>query len=88
MTDLDGLDRCGAPWPEFMSVATAARYADLSPSMVRKLLADPADPLPSLLLGRARRIPRAALDAYLARRLGAAASVDVVLAEIRSGRPR
>jgi excisionase family DNA binding protein len=59
-------------WPEVMKVATAARYADCSASIIRKLIRDPVDPLPCLKLGADIRIARAALDAYLARRMGAA----------------
>ncbi len=74
-------------WPEFLSISTAALYLDCSEGFIRKLLAAP-DPLPSLTLGRARRIPRTALDAYLARRGAPGADVDTLLAELRSSRSR
>jgi excisionase family DNA binding protein len=74
-------------WPEFLSISSAARYLDCSEGFVRKLLSAP-DPLPSLTIGRARRIPRAALDAYLARQMAGAPSVDALLAELRSSRSR
>ena len=76
----------GPTWPEFLSISTAARYLDCSEGFVRKLLADPLDPLPSLTLGRARRIPRAALDMYLARQMAGAPSVDDLIAELRAKR--
>src|ERR1700737_526428 len=67
---------------EYLSIAAAAQYLDCSEGLGRKLLAAP-DPLPSVTLGRARRIPRAALDAWLARRMAAPIGVDDVLAELR-----
>ena len=70
---------------EYLSVATAAQYLDCSEGLIRKLLAAP-DPLPSVTLGRARRIPRVALDAWVVRRLAAPAGVDDVLEQIRRGR--
>jgi hypothetical protein len=73
---------------EYMSIATAARYADISPGMVRKLLADPLDPLPSFLLGRSRRISRASMDSYMARRMVRPVSVDALLVKLRSRRGR
>ncbi len=73
-------------WPAFMSVETAARYTDLSPSMIRKLL---HQGLPSIRIGRAVRIRMQDLDAWLTRQ-GAApadtASVDSLIAEIRASR--
>ena len=70
---------------EYLSIATAAQYLDCSEGLIRKLLAAP-DPMPSVTLGRARRIPRAALDAWLARRMVVPAGVDDVLAELRGRR--
>jgi excisionase family DNA binding protein len=75
-------------WPEFLSIATAALYLDCSEGFVRKLLADPLDPIPSITLGRARRIPRVALDTYLAKQMAVAPSFDAILAEVRSSRSR
>ena len=73
-------------WPAFMSVETAARYTDLSPSMVRKLM---RQGLPSIRIGRAVRIRIQDLDAWLTRQ-GATptdtASVDSVITEIRASR--
>jgi excisionase family DNA binding protein len=75
-------------WPEFLSISTAAAYLDCSEGFVRKLLSAP-DPLPSITLGnRARRIPRAALDTYLAKQMAGAPSFDAILAEVRSSRSR
>ena len=70
---------------EYLSIATAAQYLDCSEGLIRKLLAA-SDPMPSVTLGRARRIPRAALDAWVVRRLAAPAGVDDVLAKLRSRR--
>lgn len=71
-------------WPEAMSVTTAARYAELSPRMVRKLLTHRADPLPSFTLGRARRIRRSDLDAYFAKKLTSAVPPHQVAPELRN----
>jgi excisionase family DNA binding protein len=70
---------------EYLSIAAAAQYLGCSKGLIRKLLAAP-DPMPSVTLGRARRIPRAALDAWVARRMVAPAGVDDVLAELRGRR--
>jgi len=70
---------------EYLSIATAAQYLDCSEGLIRKLLAA-SDPMPSVTLGRARRIPRAALDAWLARRMAAPVGVDDVLDQIRRAR--
>jgi len=70
-------------WPNFMKVRTAAEYLDCSPALVRKLVK--AGTLPTVLLGADRRIPRAALDAYMARRT-APVGVDALLEEIRASR--
>ncbi len=71
----------------YLSVKTAARYTDLSPSMIRKLL---RQGLPSIRIGRAVRIRIHDLDVWLTRQ-GAAtttdtASVDSVITEIRASR--
>jgi hypothetical protein len=42
--------------------------------------------MPSVTLGRARRIPRVALDAWMARRMAASVGVDDVLEQIRRDR--
>jgi excisionase family DNA binding protein len=70
---------------EYLSIATAAQYLDCSEGLIRKLLTGP-DPIPSVTLGRARRIPRAALDTWIARRMAAPVGVDDVLAELRGRR--
>jgi excisionase family DNA binding protein len=70
---------------EYFTIATAAKYLDCSEGLIRKLLAVP-DPMPSVTLGRARRIPRAALDAWVARRMAAPVGVDDVLDQIRRAR--
>jgi excisionase family DNA binding protein len=71
---------------EYLSIAAAAQYLGCSKGLIRKLLTGP-DPMPSLTLGRARRIPRVALDAWVVRRMAApAAGVDDVLAELRGRR--
>ena len=70
---------------EYLSIATAAKYLDCSEGLIRKLLAAP-DPMPSVTLGRARRIPRAALDAWMARRMAAPVGVDAMLDQIRRAR--
>ena len=58
-------------WPEWLSIALAARYASLCERTISKLLRDPINPLPSVLIGRSRRIRRIDLDAFLSRRLAA-----------------
>lgn len=63
---------------EYLSIATAAEYLDCSKGLIRKLLAAP-DPMPSVTLGRSRRIPRAALDAWITRRMAEPVGVDDVL---------
>ena len=70
---------------EYLSIATAAQYLDCSEGLIRKLLAAP-DPMPSVTLGRARRIPRVALDAWVVRRMAAPVGVDDVLAKLRGRR--
>lgn len=71
---------------EYLSIAAAAQYLDCSKGFIRKLLAAP-DPMPSVTLGRVRRIPRVALDAWVVRRMAApAAGVDDVLAKLRGRR--
>ncbi len=70
---------------EYLSIATAAQYLDCSEGLIRKFLKAP-DPLPSITLGRARRIPRLALDAWIARRMAAPGGVDDVLAALRARR--
>jgi excisionase family DNA binding protein len=71
---------------EYLSIAAAAQYLGCSKGLIRKLLTGP-DPMPSVTLGRARRIPRVALDAWVVRRMAApAAGVDDVLAELRGRR--
>jgi excisionase family DNA binding protein len=70
---------------EYLSIATAAQYLDCSEGLIRKLLTGP-DPMPSVTLGRARRIPRAALDAWVARRMAAPVGVDDMLDQIRRAR--
>jgi excisionase family DNA binding protein len=70
---------------EYLSIAAAAQYLDCSKGLIRKLLAAP-DPMPSVTLGRARRIPRVALDAWMARRMAAPVGVDDVLAKLRGRR--
>ena len=70
---------------EYLSITTAAQYLDCSKGLIRKLLAAP-DPMPSVTLGRSRRIPRAALDTWVARRMAAPVGVDDVLDQIRRAR--
>ena len=70
---------------EHLTIAAAAKYLDCSKGLIRKLLAAP-DPMPSVTLGRARRIPRAALDAWMARRMAAPVGVDAMLDQIRRAR--
>ena len=70
---------------EYLSIATAAQYLDCSEGLIRKFLKAP-DPLPSITLGRARRIPRFALDAWIVRRMAAPGGVDDVLAALRARR--
>jgi excisionase family DNA binding protein len=70
---------------EYLSIAAAAQYLDCSEGLIRKLLTGP-DPMPSVTLGRARRIPRVALDAWMIRRMAAPVGVDDVLAELRGRR--
>jgi excisionase family DNA binding protein len=70
---------------EYFTIAAAAQYLDCSKGLIRKLLAVP-DPMPSVTLGRSRRIPRVALDAWVSRRMVVPAGVDDVLAELRGRR--
>jgi excisionase family DNA binding protein len=70
---------------EHLTIAAAAKYLDCSEGLIRKLLTGP-DPMPSVTLGRARRIPRAALDAWMARRMAAPVGVDAMLDQIRRAR--
>jgi excisionase family DNA binding protein len=70
---------------EHLTIAAAAKYLDCSKGLIRKLLAAP-DPMPSVTLGRSRRIPRVALDAWVSRRMVVPAGVDDVLAELRGRR--
>jgi len=70
---------------EYLTITTAAQYLDCSEGLIRKLLAAP-DPMPSVTLGRVRRIPRVALDAWVARRMVAPVGVDDVLAKLRGRR--
>ncbi len=72
---------------EYLSIAAAAQYLDCSKGLIRKFLKAP-DPLPSITLGRARRIHRITLDAWLARRMAAPAGVDDILVELRTRRAR
>ena len=69
-------------WPEFMSIATAARFLDCSEGHIRALL---RAGLPSVAIGRCRRISKRDLEIWLARLPGAAQAVDQVLAELRRG---
>jgi excisionase family DNA binding protein len=71
----------------YLSIAAAAQYLDCSEGLIRKLLAAP-DPMPSVTLGRARRIPRVALDAWVVRRMAAPSGVDDLLVELRASRSR
>ncbi len=73
-------------WPEFMTVPTAARYLDISEASIRKLVR--LENLPMVVVvGRARRIPRAALDECLEKKLPAAPEQVVPgLRVSRSGR--
>ncbi len=73
-------------WPEYLDIATLARYTSLSEAMLRKLLRDPLDPIPSFLVGRSRRFYRPAVDAWMSRRGAVGQAVDQALAEIRSRR--
>jgi excisionase family DNA binding protein len=70
---------------EYLSIATAAQYLDCSEGLIRKFLKAP-DPIPSVTLGRSRRIPRVALDAWVARRAAVPGGVDDVLAALRARR--
>jgi excisionase family DNA binding protein len=70
---------------EHLTIAAAAKYLDCSEGLIRKLLTGP-DSMPSVTLGRARRIPRVALDAWMARRMAAPVGVDDVLDQIRRAR--
>jgi len=70
-------------WPEWMSIGTAARFADCSEGRIRASL---REGLPSVLIGRCRRIARRDLEGWLRRQPGAAQAVDQVLAELRGQR--
>ena len=72
-------------WPEYMDIATLARYVCLSESTIRGLMRN-ADPLPSFTVGRSRRFLRQAVDTWMRRRAGAFTAVDAVIDEIRAAR--
>ncbi len=70
-----------------MSIAVLARYASLSESMIRKLVQDSLDPLPSFLVGRSRRFSRQQVDIWMnRRRMAEPLAIDDVLEQIRRGR--
>jgi len=72
-------------WPGYMRFPTAAKYLDCAESMIRKLVA--AGDLSTTLVGADKRIPKASLDAYVARGMAAmppGTGVDACLAEIRA----
>jgi len=71
-------------WPEWLSIGLAARYASLCERTIGKLLRDPIDPLPSVLIGRSRRIRRADLDGFLLRRVAAVSQPKPAAAELRN----
>ena len=71
--------------PSYFDIASLAAYLTLSESTIRGLMKEP-DPLPSFTVGRSRRFYRPAVDAWMARRVGASQAVDAVLEELRSTR--
>jgi len=76
--------REGAAWPEWLSIPLAARYSSLCERTIGKLLRDPINPLPSVLIGRSRRIRRADLDAFFSRRLAAVSQPESAGGELRN----
>jgi len=72
-------------WPEYLDIATLARYTCLSESTIRNLLKSP-DPIPSFLVGRARRFYRPSVDMWMRRRMAGPAGLDDVLEQIRRSR--
>lgn len=74
-------------WPEYLDIATLARYTSLSAGTIRGLMKGP-DPIPSFTVGRSRRFYRPAVDAWMARQAGAGQAVDALLDEIKATRPR
>ena len=80
------VDTAASCWPEAMCVATAARYTELSPRTIQKLLAQRA--LPSFTIGRSRRIRRVDLDVLFSQRLGAVSQPELAAAEFRNRRGR
>ncbi|HKE10668.1 MAG TPA: helix-turn-helix domain-containing protein [Myxococcota bacterium] len=68
-------------WPAYLSVETAARFLDCSPNHVRNLL---KRGLPSITLGRARRIARVDLETWIRRHTESVHVVDQVLVELRN----
>jgi excisionase family DNA binding protein len=71
-------------WPQYLDVATLARYTSLSEGTIRGLMKGP-NPLPSFTVGRSRRFYRPAVDAWMARR-APGAGMDALLDEIRATR--
>ncbi len=67
--------------PRWLSLRDLAAYSGLSRSTLYRLLNDPLNPLPSIYVGRARRVDRLAFDAYMAQKARARTTWDAVLAE-------
>lgn len=70
-------------WPEYLDIATLARYTNLSEAMLRKLLRDSLNPLPSVMVGRARRFYRPAVDTWMAKRASESQGIDALLDDLR-----
>ena len=75
-------DAAEACWPAAMTVETAARYTELSPRTIQKLLAQRA--LASFTIGRSRRIRRCNLDAFFSRRLASVSEPERAAVELRN----
>ncbi len=73
-----------ARWPEWLTIASAAAYAEISHRHLRNLARQPG--FPAVRIGRLVRVHRPSFDRWLAEQGAAGQSVDQALAEIRSRR--
>ena len=70
-------------WPEWLDIATAARYLQISISTLRSLLREPNHPPVARVTDRLYRVHRPSLDHWLEQRAAGAKTVDQVIAELR-----
>ncbi len=84
MSDEPNLKHEQARWPEWLTIASAAAYAEISQRHLRNLARQPGFPM--VRIGRLVRVHRPAFDAWMARQGAVGHAVDQVLAEVRSRR--